>query len=51
VIAVAALLVAASPALVLLSGGSRHAPPSNCTTRIEAGVMGGVTHTICATPP
>ncbi|MGH2971949.1 MAG: hypothetical protein ACRDLE_07480 [Gaiellaceae bacterium] len=49
-IAVAALLVAASPALLLLSGSSRHAPPSNCSTAIVAGFMGGETHTRCAPP-
>ncbi|MDE3191020.1 MAG: hypothetical protein KGL94_09400 [Acidobacteriota bacterium] len=46
-IALAAVLVASSPAAVLLSGGSRHAPPRNCRTTIVAGFMGGVTHTTC----
>jgi hypothetical protein len=50
-IAVAAVLVAASPALVLLSGSSRHAPPKSCATSIVAGFMGGETHTRCASPP
>jgi hypothetical protein len=46
-IALAAVLVAASPAAVLLSGGSRHAPPRTCATTIVAGFMGGETHTRC----
>jgi len=47
-VAVAALLVALSPVLVLLSGSSRHAPPATCSTAIVAGFMGGETHTVCA---
>jgi len=47
---VAAAVLLATPAGVFLSGGSRHSPPPNCITRIEAGVMGGVTHTICGAP-
>jgi hypothetical protein len=47
VIALAVVLVAASPAAVLLSGGSRHATPRTCATAIVAGFMGGETRTRC----
>jgi hypothetical protein len=50
-IALAAVLVAASPALVLLSGSSRHSPPASCETAIVVGFMGGETHMTCASPP
>ena len=50
-VVLAAVLIASSPALVLLSGSSRHAPPQSCATAIVAGFMGGETHTRCVSPP
>ena len=49
-IGIAAMVAATTPVAFVLAGHGRHATPSNCTTRLVAGFMGGETHTVCASP-